>query len=195
MYKWKSGSTPRVVYWVAFWLSALIIVTIIIPGILVKKIPTQTSLIPLATPEAIAAGVLTTKAAVAEKQLMIPVYLSKKEVVETVPLEEYVRGVLAAEMPIAFELEALKAQAMAARTYMLRRITDQDFSEVPTRDAWVTDTVVHQAYINEDDLKSKWDNSTKEANMAKINRAVEETRGLILTYDNKLDQCYLFFYE
>ena len=71
------------------------------------------------------------------------------------------RGVLAAEMPIDFELEALKAQAMAARTYMVRRIVDQDFSECT--DSGMLGLLI-RLYIRltsmKDDLKKKWDNST-----------------------------------
>ena len=42
--------------------------------------------------------------------------------IEKIPLEEYIVGVLAGEMPIDFEIEALKAQAVASRTYALKRI-------------------------------------------------------------------------
>jgi stage II sporulation protein D len=157
-------------------LSLLVVVTTIIPGLLVKKIPSR---VVSPTPGA------QTRTVEAEQNLMIPVYLSKKATIETVSLEAYVRGVVAAEMPIEFELEALKAQAMAARTYMMRRITEQDFSKVPTRDAWVTDTTAHQVYISEADLQHKWQGQTLTDNLNKINQAVKETQDLILTYAQK----------
>lgn len=43
--------------------------------------------------------------------------------IDEIPLEEYVSGVLAGEMPAEFSLEALKAQAVAARTYVMKRLS------------------------------------------------------------------------
>jgi stage II sporulation protein D len=181
MRKKKKEPAPRVILWVAFWLSLLIIITMIIPGLLVKKIPSQWG-----SPQPIKESRgKEAQTAEAKPPLMIPVYLSKKASIESVTLEAYVKGVIAAEMPVEFELEALKAQALAARTYIVRRIAEQDFSEVPSRDAWVTDTTTHQAYINQQDLSHKWESSTSAANLNKINRAVEETKDMILTYDRK----------
>lgn len=54
--------------------------------------------------------------------ITIRVKRTKKNIIEVIPLEEYVVGVLAGEMPISFHVEALKAQAIAARTYALKRI-------------------------------------------------------------------------
>ena len=54
-----------------------------------------------------------------------PIYLNvlnvKAQQIEVMELEDYLIGVVAAEMPVKFELEALKAQAVAARTYALKR--------------------------------------------------------------------------
>ncbi|WP_311847756.1 SpoIID/LytB domain-containing protein [Paenibacillus larvae] len=105
-------------------------------------------------------------------------------------------GVVAAEMPIEFELEALKAQALAARTYITRRIAARDFSNVPVENAWVTDTVTHQAYLSQQDLKNKWkDEAVYKANMEKLQRAVNETKGEILLYNNKPIEAFFFFYQ
>ncbi|MBD0384297.1 stage II sporulation protein D [Paenibacillus sedimenti] len=166
----------RVILWMAVCLSTMLCVTIIVPGLLVKKIPHTNS--PVHTGSDLAAQ--TT-----EQGLMIPVYLTKKNMVETVPLELYVKGVLAAEMPIEFELEALKAQAMAARTYVVRRVLEKDYSNMPVNDALVTDTTAHQAYLSEQELRDKWDKSMYEANMAKIDRAVNDTKDMILTYQHQ----------
>lgn len=116
---------------------------------------------------------------------VIPVFLSHEQRVDKVPLETYVRGVVAAEMPIDFELEALKAQALAARTYIVRRILEKDTSQVPVKDAVVTDTVAHQAYLTEEQLAKKWNGEAAKENLEKLNRAVEETKDQILLYDNK----------
>ena len=55
--------------------------------------------------------------------------------IDYVPLEEYILGVLAGEMPISFEKEALKAQAVAARSYVLKRMEynqDKDYDVIDT---------------------------------------------------------------
>jgi stage II sporulation protein D len=106
-------------------------------------------------------------------------------------LEQYVRGVLAAEMPIEFELEALKAQAMAARTYIIRKQFEQDFSNVPVSGAWVTDTIAHQAYASEADLRARW-GKLYERNSDKLNQAITQTEGVILTYEQKPIQANFF---
>jgi stage II sporulation protein D len=127
---------------------------------------------------------LTKQQEAALSALIVPIYLSQAREIARVPLETYIAGVVAAEMPVNFELEALKAQAMAARTYILRRMVNQDRSGMPVKNAWVTDTVAHQAYLPEQRLKKNWGNQYQ-TNMAKINQAISETQGLVITYQNK----------
>ncbi|WP_433944357.1 stage II sporulation protein D [Paenibacillus sp. SN-8-1] len=114
----------------------------------------------------------------------VRVYLSKTGAVETLPLEEYVAGVLAAEMPATFELEALKAQAIAARTFIVHRLVDGDVSGVPGGAANVTDTVAHQAYLSRAAL-TKWKTDGEADKLAKIKKAVQDTSGTIMTYQGK----------
>lgn len=114
----------------------------------------------------------------AEEGPLVPVYRAKQRKTETIPLETYVRGVVAAEMPIEFELEALKAQAMAARTYIVRRLLNGE-----AQDAIVTDTTSNQVYTSDDELMLRWGSGSFAANMDKLKRAVAETRDLVLTYD------------
>lgn len=115
----------------------------------------------------------------------IPLYRTASEQIEKLPLEEYLIGVVAAEMPIEFELEALKAQAITARTYLIRRIAERDFSGVPV-DAWVNDTVQHQAYLDDDALRRLWGTPERyEKNRARIEQAVQETEGLVITYQGR----------
>ncbi|WP_234414247.1 stage II sporulation protein D [Paenibacillus sp. CAA11] len=114
----------------------------------------------------------------------VSVYLTGTGAVETLPLEEYVTGVIAAEMPADFELEALKAQAIAARTFIVRRLAASDRSGVPGGGADVTDTVRHQAYLSKAKL-AKWEEAGRSDALAKLKKAVAETRGLIMTYKGK----------
>lgn len=120
---------------------------------------------------------------------MIRVYLTKEQRVVTIPLESYIRGVVAAEMPADFHLEALKAQAMAARTYIAERLDKGDFSDMlsygtAAEGAQVTDTPNHQAYVTDEQLKTEWKDQYA-AFSDRINRAVQETRGKILLYKGK----------
>ncbi|OEF99809.1 stage II sporulation protein D [Vulcanibacillus modesticaldus] len=117
------------------------------------------------------------------KNVPISVYRANSKKIETYPLEEYVRGVVAAEMPTEFELEALKAQAIAARTYIVKRIAEKDFSDVP-EGAVVSDTVKHQVFLSDDELKKIWGIAYTER-ISKINKAINETIGQVITYQGK----------
>lgn len=111
----------------------------------------------------------------------VRVYLTDRKKIETVPLETYVMGVLAAEMPIDFHLEALKAQAVAARTYIVRRLS----AGGSAGEADVLDTVQHQVYLSKDELARRWKGEARKDNLAKLKQAVEGTRGMIMTYEGE----------
>lgn len=102
-------------------------------------------------------------------------------------LEDYLEGVLAAEMPARFELEALKAQAVAARTLAIGRMKRfggrgtryhqiADFSDDPNES---------QAWLSPKQLKSKWSYWEYGSFQRKIRRAVAETRGIVMVYNGK----------
>ena len=92
----------------------------------------------------------------------------------SIPLESYVLGVIAAEMPASYELEALKAQAIASRTYALYN-----------KDTELTSTVKHQVFHTQSQRAEKWqdDYTTYEE---KLSRAVNETAGQVITYNDDL---------
>lgn len=108
--------------------------------------------------------------------------------VETIPLEEYLVGVVAAEMPALFEPEALKAQAVAARTYALKKMQLSQKSPNPHhQDADVcTDPGHCQGWLSEKEMKKKWGLLRYALNHKKIAEAVEETAGIVLVYQGKL---------
>jgi len=179
------ASTDKAI--ILLWAANLLFAAIVIPMILVKREGEE-----LARPVAPAPNVeLEEAASPDEPALLIPVYLTGQDRVIQVPLELYVRGVVAAEMPPDFELEALKAQAIAARTYIVRKILMRDAVQAPAPEAWVTDTVADQAYATEEQLMERWGREDYEANIGRINRAVAETRGLIITYEGEpIDATY-----
>ena len=108
-------------------------------------------------------------------ETLIKVKQTNKNKIIEIDLEDYVRGVLAGEMPISFELEALKAQAVAARTYGLRRISSNNKYDVE-------DTVMNQVYKDDETLKQTWGNNY-DTYMDKIKKAVEETKGEYVDYN------------
>ncbi|WLR41625.1 stage II sporulation protein D [Bacillus carboniphilus] len=118
-----------------------------------------------------------------ESTVAIKVYRSNQKEIETVPLEEYIVGVVASEMPVNFELEALKAQALAARTFIVKQLLSNQRDSVP-EGADVTDTQNHQVYSSQEELKTKWGKQYQE-NIQKITEAVAATQGQILTFNDQ----------
>lgn len=165
----------------AAWLAAPLLAALLLPLAVVPLRgghPPAPPAVPPATAEPAPPG----PAAAEAPQPEVSVYLSQSGQIETLPLEEYVSGVLAAEMPADFELEALKAQAVAARTFIVRRLLAGDHSGVPVPEADVSDTVSHQAYVSRAVLERDWAAGGKRAGLAKLRRAALETRGIVMTY-------------
>ncbi len=106
--------------------------------------------------------------------------------VEVMALEDYVKGVVAAEMPANFELEALKAQAVVARTLAVRRMRSfggAGLTDDPRADV-STDPAKGQAWSSVTELRQRWGAADFSALWGKISQAVEATEGLIITYND-----------
>lgn len=104
--------------------------------------------------------------------------------VEEVPLDEYLYHVVSAEMPADFNDEALKAQAVVARTYTLYKITSQDKRH---EGADICDSAsCCQAWISKEDRLARWDENLRQSNWDKIVNAVNSTKGKIITYEGKV---------
>jgi len=157
---------------------AVFIIIIMVPSLLVAPFMERTS----STLDTQLTKEVEQPVALLESPISIAVYRTEPKVVEEIPLEEYVIGVVASEMPAEFELEALKAQALAARTYIVKQLLNE--KKVGTPDgADVTDTQMHQVYKNKQELKAQW-GADYEWKLQKITEAVAATQGKILTYDN-----------
>ncbi|HEY2420087.1 MAG TPA: stage II sporulation protein D [Neobacillus sp.] len=113
----------------------------------------------------------------------VAVYRSTKSIVENVPLENYLIGVVAAEMPATFKEEALKAQALTARTYIVKKMLGKAQLNNP-KGAQVTDTTSDQVYKSNDELKKQW-GIDYDWKRKKILDAVRATSGQILTYNGE----------
>lgn len=103
--------------------------------------------------------------------------------IHKIPLEEYLIGVVAAEMPAAFPEEALKAQAVAARTYICKRLAAGKIENPTHPGADICDDCRHgQAWLAREDLKARWGTLNYYSYYYKIKKAVDDTRGQVLTY-------------
>lgn len=124
----------------------------------------------------------------------IKVYITKEKSIKELYLEEYVRGVLSGEMPVTFEMEALKAQAVASRTYALSHMEAYGGTKCKEANgADVCDTVHCQVYMDKETRFSNWTASLREKYWSKVTEAVEQTKGDILTYNGKLVLEPLYF--
>lgn len=116
----------------------------------------------------------------------VPVYEGKLEVYPTdqgyvlvneVDFETYVKGVIPGEMPASYELEALKAQAICARTYAFMKYSGgASYSEY---EAHLDDSVQYQVYNNQQENE-------------RTDQAVDETKGEVLTYNGNIAATYYF---
>lgn len=117
----------------------------------------------------------------------IKIYITKEKKIKELALEEYIRGVVSAEMPAEFDIEALKAQAVAARTFAAAHMEIYGGKKYPgANGADVTDTVNCQVYMDKNSVLNKWPKSLSGQYWNKITEAVQETNGQVLKYNGKL---------
>ena len=114
--------------------------------------------------------------------LTISVYDHRTCRVVQMDFEEYIYRVTASEMPAGREVEALKAQAVAARTYAVRRIREGGCGRSGADIC--TDSGHCQAYHDADTLRANWGGKADEKE-ARVRSAVEATRGLIIEYQGQ----------
>lgn len=112
----------------------------------------------------------------------IKVYLTKEDKVIEVPIEDYVKSVVSSEMLASFNEEALKAQAIAARTFVASR----KIKACPDANGGdVCDSTHCQVYIDKDEKIKLWGDKGNEY-WDKISKAVDDTTGKVLSFDNEL---------
>lgn len=112
-----------------------------------------------------------------------PIMITVEGMDKPIPLEEYVIGVVAAEMPISFQEEALKAQAIAARTYALRTT---NYGEKA-----IAADVSAQVYADETQRKKRWKKEFK-PNEQKVRAVVKATAGDTLVYKDEMITAMFF---
>jgi len=105
--------------------------------------------------------------------------------VETVTMSDWLPGVVAGEMPALFEEEALKAQAVAARTYIMYSMGREKPAH-PEADV-CDDPACCKAHSTDEELREKWGESYEE-NMARVLEAVRSTDGEYMSYGGEVIQ-------
>ena len=103
--------------------------------------------------------------------------------IEVIDLDEYLYGVVSSEMPANFEIEALKAQAVVARTYTIYQISHNS-NKHPGADI-CDNYACCQAWISKEERLAKWKAEEAESNWNKITEAVNSTKGKIITYNGE----------
>ena len=112
------------------------------------------------------------------------VYRCETGEIQDISVRDYIIGAVAAEMPVSFEPEALKAQAVAAHTYAERQclaaagqedLDGADFSDDPAK---------FQAFLTEDEQRQRW-GTHYDVNYAKLSTAVDAVVEKVLTYEDE----------
>lgn len=123
-------------------------------------------------------------------QTFITVLNHKTNVIAEVPLENHLTGVLAAEMPAAYHTEALKAQAVAARSYILSKAQSTN-PEHP--EAIICTNPNHcKGWISEAEAKAKWTPAEASFNWKKLKSAVADTNGEYMVCDGETVEAFFF---
>lgn len=152
----------------------MLIIVVVIPMIIVHNIDIVTA------PE---------KSITEKDSITINVYITDQKKTVKMKLDEYLLGVVAAEMPASYEMEALRAQAIAARTYALGRATKLYISNTDNthNGADVCTNPGHcQAWISKNTAMKRWGLLSSFGNWKKICNAVSDTSGQVLEYNDVL---------
>lgn len=118
----------------------------------------------------------------------VSVYIKDAETIKELDINDYLKCVVAAEVPADFEKEAIKAQAVAARTYLYSHIKSYESGNVSPEHIGAvicTDYAHCQAYITEDKYKEKY-GERAEDNLRKISECISETADEIMTYNGEV---------
>lgn len=102
----------------------------------------------------------------------ITLYRSNGEILN-LTINEYLIGAVAGEMPASFNIEALKAQAVVSRTYLLKRIKNNNI---------IIDSTMQQVYKDNNELKNMWKNDFDKY-YSKIKKAVLDTDKIAIYYN------------
>lgn len=117
--------------------------------------------------------------------------ITKTGEVVTLDIDEYLKGVVPSEMPPAYNIEALKAQAVVARTYTYEKMSRNSHKDCDVCDNYAC----CQAYYNKEKILEIWENrkfdeKTREEYWSKVEEAVNSTNNIVITYKGEYIKAY-----
>ena len=121
----------------------------------------------------------------AEPFKTVKVYVKNEDKVVEMDTSQYLKEVVGAEMPASFHSEALKAQAVAARTYLCSKIKNGGEAPEHKGAPVCTDYAHCKAWLPEGERREKWEEDKRDEYWKKISDAVEDTAGEIVTYEGE----------
>ena len=136
-------------------------------------------LLPLAKLKAADNTVATISPTVPTKIDTFRIYNTEAEEIKEISVSDYLFGVVAAEMPLIYNEEALKAQAVAAYTFALYRKNENTAKEYDLTDNHLTD----QSYITKEEAISRWGQNA-DTYTEKLNKILSDIEGYTITYNN-----------
>ena len=113
-----------------------------------------------------------------DKEIYIDLLINNEK--KQIPLEEYLVSVVGAEVPALFDMEALKSQAVASRTFALYQENTRGYV-----------TTTDQAYNSLEELQQKWQDNYY-TYLKRITDAVNMTKNQVITYNKKLIKSYFY---
>lgn len=170
------------------YLTFILIITIIVPTILVKTFNFVPKEDKIKIKDAIEKAEEAEKGE-KENQFFdgyIKIYDTRNQETVKMDLEEYVKGVVAAEMPAEFDIEALKAQALASRTYAIEKTMKLKDGHADHPSAPLCTGIHCQAYLSLSELESVHGKKWIDKYWSKIGEAVDSTKGEVIYYEGQL---------
>ena len=167
-----------------FWmyLGFILIITIILPTILVKTV----NLVSREDEKEISKEKIKKDVLDEKFDGYIKVYDTRTQEAVKIPLEDYVKGVVASEMPAEFHEEALKAQAVASRTYAIYKMNKFKEGHPDHPQAPLCTGVHCQAFLSLGALESIHSKKWVDKYWPKIEKAVESTKGEVIYYNGEI---------
>lgn len=130
-----------------------------------------------------------------DKPFGISIYITETGEIENLDFEEYIAGVVAYEMPPTYNIEALSAQAVAARSYILSKAEAYFKGEIydEHHGAIICDNPTHcKAWLPLSKTHDRWDYRHADDYEAKIRSAAARTEGEYLTYNGQVAKTYFY---
>ena len=178
---------------IGVYFTTVLIITIMIPTVIVKTF----KFVPKGNSVVVGESLEDDKPAIKKEEIIVKennndnlfkIYNTRSGEVEELELEDYVKGVVAAEMPGEFHIEALKAQAVAARTYAMSRTLRYSDGHPAHPEAPICTGIHCQAYLSLEQLNQIHGDSWIENYWGKIEEAVDSTRGLGIFYGGEITE-------